>query len=168
MEQYKNMSEARVQILPLFVAAVMLLASAEGAADLPSPDLTPGAAFNVTKRQICTPGYASSVRKVSATTKRVVFQSYGLAGNHTAYCDDDDKLGCEADHLISLELGGSNDIANLWPEPYGGTVWNAHVKDKLENRLHALVCRGEVSLQDAQREIATDWIASYRQRFGEP
>jgi hypothetical protein len=39
------------------------------------------------------------------------------------------------DHLIPLELGGSNDIANLWPQSYV-TVWNAHMKDRLENRLN--------------------------------
>jgi len=42
------------------------------------------------------------------------------------------------------------------------------VKDKLENRLHAMVCRGEISLEDAQHEIATDWVAAYRKYFGRP
>jgi hypothetical protein len=138
------------------------------AADLPNPDITPGATFKVTKAKVCTPGYAASVRRVTSATKTAVFQAYGLTGNHTDYCQNDDKLGCEVDDLISLELGGSNDIKNLWPEPYGGTTWNAHVKDKLENKLHALVCDGTLSLKDAQQEIASDWIASYRKRIGEP
>lgn len=43
--------------------------------------------------------------------------------------------GCEVDHLISLELGGANAIENLWPQPFDGK-WNAHVKDRLELRLH--------------------------------
>jgi hypothetical protein len=72
----------------------------------------------------------------------------------------------EVDHLISLELGGSNDIKNLWPESYRTEPWNAHVKDKLEDRLHDLVCAGRISLAEAQRAIATDWIAAYR-RFAE-
>ena len=41
----------------------------------------------------------------------------------------------EIDHLIPLELGGSNDIANLFPEPGFGTA-SYRVKDQLENRLH--------------------------------
>jgi len=58
------------------------------------------------------------------------------------------------DHLISLELGGSNDLANLWPEPYP----DATAKDKAENALHALVCRGKLDLGVAQRGIARDWV----------
>ena len=65
-------------------------------------------------------------------------------------------------HLISLELGGApRDPDNLWPEPWFG-VWNARVKDKLENTLHDKVCGGEVPLRTAQKEIATDWIAAYQ------
>jgi hypothetical protein len=67
----------------------------------------------------------------------------------------------EVDHLISLELGGSNAIRNLWPEPYAG-VWGARTKDKLENRLHALVCAGSLTLQAAQRAISVDWVAAYQ------
>jgi hypothetical protein len=74
-------------------------------------------------------------------------------------------LCCEVDHLISLELGGSNRPANLWPEPYD-IVWNAKVKDKLENRLHKMVCAGEIDLSTAQKAIAKDWIAAYQQYEG--
>src|SRR5579883_3073482 len=157
-----------MRTVTISLVASLLTYGAALAADLPNPDLTPGAVFQVTKEQVCVPGYAKSVRAVSSATKEKVFHAYGLSGNHTSYCDNEDRHGCEVDHLISLELGGSNDEANLWPEPYGGTVWNAHVKDKLENRLHAMVCAGEISLEDAQKEIATDWIKSYQLRIGEP
>jgi hypothetical protein len=90
--------------------------------------------------------------------------SYGLTGNHSGYCGS--KQGCEIDHLNSLELGGSNEQTNLWPEPYHGTDWNAHVKDQLENFLHTHGCSGDIALDQAQKEIATDWIASYKERFG--
>lgn len=69
---------------------------------------------------------------------------------------------CEVDHLIPLELGGSNRISNLWPERLDGE-WNAHEKDELEGRLHRLVCAGKVDLETAQRAIATDWIAAYKE-----
>jgi hypothetical protein len=64
---------------------------------------------DVTATQICVPGYAKSVRDVSVSEKTQVYAGYGLAYPQApgAY---------EVDHLISLELGGSNDIANLWPE----------------------------------------------------
>ena len=46
-----------------------------------------------------------------------------------------------------LELGGSNDIADLRPEPADPRP-GFHKKDTVENRLHDEVCRGAVSLQD--------------------
>jgi len=118
----------------------------------------------ITLQMICTPGYRQCVRKVSTAIKNRVYSSYDLTGNHTGFCNS--PQGCEVDHLISLELGGSNDIKNLWPEPYEGEQFNAHVKDRLENFLHAEVCAGRISLTTAQKEIATDWKESFRRRIG--
>ncbi len=65
------------------------------------------------------------------------------------------------DHLVSLELGGSNDIANLWPEAANPTP-GFHQKDQVENYLHDQVCSGAISLSEAQVEIATDWLSVYQ------
>jgi hypothetical protein len=119
---------------------------------LPDPTLTPGATRPVTLHAICTPGSAGKARAVSAATKRAVYQRYQLIPRPGAF---------EVDHLISLELGGSNDVANLWPQPYFGRL-NAHDKDRLENQLHAQVCHGLVTLAEAQRAIATDWTAALK------
>ena len=62
-------------------------------------------------------------------------------------------------------LGGGDNIRNFWPQPYGAPVWNAHVKDALEDRLHDLVCSGELDLATAQRDIARDWTAAYKKYF---
>jgi hypothetical protein len=65
------------------------------------------------------------------------------------------------DHLVSLEVGGSNDISNLWPEPSD----EAKRKDAVENNLHGAVCNGSMSLADAQAQIRTWWTAPrYRWR----
>jgi len=72
----------------------------------------------------------------------------------------------KVDHLISLELGGSNSLKNLWPQSYVTLPYNAHKKDVLENKLHALVCSGAIDLKTAQHEIATDWIGAYRKHVG--
>jgi hypothetical protein len=56
---------------------------------------------------------------------------------------------------VSLELGGSNDITNLWPEV--GKIPNP--KDAVENKLHDEVCTGTITLVTAQEEIAKDWQA---------
>ena len=101
--------------------------------------------------------------------KRQVFQNYGLSGNNDPSCvPDASGRRCEIDHLISRELGGADDIKNLWPQPYGTHPWNAVLKDRVENRLHKEVCAGRISLKQAQREIAVDWRVPYRRYFGEP
>ncbi len=123
----------------------------------PDHRLTPGATFaGVTAADVCVSGWSAAHRNVTASKKRSVFARYHLTNVPRAY---------EVDHLISLELGGSNDVTNLWPEKYAGT-WGARAKDKLENRLHALVCAGTITLATAQHEITTDWIASYKRRIG--
>ena len=71
----------------------------------------------------------------------------------------------EIDQIVSLELGGSNDIANLYPEPGSGKA-SYYVKDKLENRLHAMVCAGSITLAAARRGIASNWETLYERVFG--
>jgi len=118
----------------------------------PDSGLTPGAVFDdVTADQVCVPGYASSVRNVTSVERAQVYVEYGIA---------DVPGAAEVDHFIPLELGGSNDITNLWPEPYQPTP-GAHEKDRVENYLHNQVCSGAMALDDAQAAIASDWYAVY-------
>jgi hypothetical protein len=126
--------------------------------DLPRPGLTPGAVLTASARQVCVPGYATAVRDVPSAELDAVYRRYGVA--HIPYQH-------EVDHLVSLELGGSNSIRNLWPEPYAGR-WGAHTKDGLENTLHELVCSGRLRLRHAQRIESTDWVAAYRRYVGVP
>ena len=129
------------------VAASALPAAPDGV-PVQNHTLTPGAVFaGVTAAQVCVSGYSASVRSVSSAEKTAVFAEYHTVATPGAY---------EVDHLISLELGGSNDITNLWPEPYAG-VSGARAKDKVENSLHADVCAGRLTLQAAQTKIAADW-----------
>jgi len=67
----------------------------------------------------------------------------------------------EIDHLIPLELGGSNDIKNLWPQPFEPRP-GAHETDVLEGWLHGQVCRVGMSLSSAQRTVARDWVAAWK------
>jgi hypothetical protein len=60
----------------------------------------------------------------------------------------------EVDYLISPSLGGSDDLQKSLAEPYAKGVWNANVKDALEDRLHELVCDGRIELSTAQQDIA--------------
>jgi hypothetical protein len=105
---------------------------------------------------VCVSGYSSSVRDVPDSEKEAVYARYGIP--HVAYQH-------EVDHLVSLEVGGSNAITNLWPEPYAGR-WGARTKDVLENKLHELVCSGQLSLPYAQHIEAKNWVKAYRLYVG--
>src|SRR5712691_5095797 len=48
-----------------------------------------------------------------------------------------------------------------WPEPYNRAC-GARIKDVLETRLKRLVCDRKLPLADAQKAIATDWVAAYK------
>jgi hypothetical protein len=71
----------------------------------------------------------------------------------------------EIDHLIPLSIAGSNDISNLWPEP-ASPAPGFHQKDNLELYVLRLVCAGSLPLAEAQREMATNWLALYAQMTG--
>jgi hypothetical protein len=138
-----------------------LLASSVNADEVTIPNqiLSPGKADpSLTKEVICDDGFRTGdYRNVSTALKNRVYIEYGIKAKE-GYCSN--GQGCEVDHIIPLYLGGSNDITNLWPQPYEGK-WNAHMKDNLEMKLHKLVCSGAITLEDAQKEISTDWIKAY-------
>jgi uncharacterized protein YceK len=125
---------------------------------LPDSACTPGDILpNATKDAICQSGYARSVRNVPTSEKNQAYAEYGITHHSSGQY--------EVDHLVSLELGGSNDISNLWPEAASPKP-GFHEKDKVENYLHDQVCSGAISLQQAQTEIATNWLAVYNQMSG--
>jgi hypothetical protein len=132
----------------------------------------PDAVSTITDEKLCSKGFTTkSVRNVSEELKAQVYASYGMK-DHVGAChcpavhEKTKKAfdeGCEVDHLVSLEIGGTNDIKNLWVQPYCGP-WNAHIKDTLENELHKLVCAGTITGDQARKEISIDWVASYKKR----
>jgi hypothetical protein len=123
-------------------------------ANRPLPDraCSPGAILTTDTSVICVPGYSKTVRDVPTSEKQQVFAEYGI--------DWSLRSEYEVDHIVSLELGGSNDISNLFPDSYS-IQYGARIKDKLEDDLHELVCTHRLSLTVAQDEIATDWLKYY-------
>lgn len=136
----------------------------------PDPILTPGDVMTTSTKAICTPGYATKARDVSTAKKLSVYEAYGLMVSGRWRLFDGVRIwqsDFEVDHLISLQLGGSNELINLWPQSYLTPTFNATSKDALENRLHWLVCHGQLALTDAQQMIREDWIGTYRMYFME-
>lgn len=118
-------------------------------AALPDTKRTPGDTLPVvTAADICTPGWATEHRHVTESIRDNVYAEYRRTRGPNC---------CEVDHLIPLELGGSNDIKNLWPQPDAPRPgWEE--KDQLENELHAEVCAGKMPLAEAQHCIAANWV----------
>jgi hypothetical protein len=140
-------------------ATCLILASVLAAPPRPSyrpdPVLTPGAGEVVPIATLCAPGFTGPRRHVTAAMKRRVYLSYGLVPVEPYVID----------HLVPLEIGGTNDVTNLWPQPVKG-LYGSKAKDRLEGALKRDVCDGKVKLEAAQRAFQGDWTRAYRRRFG--
>jgi hypothetical protein len=124
---------------------------------IPDPKLTPGYILTISREDVCADGMAEAVRLVPESVALQVFASYGI--------DQPEPGAYELDYLITPALGGADHVRNFWPQPYRDNVWNAHIKDALEDHLYRLVCAGKLELATAQRDMARDWIAAYRKYF---
>lgn len=130
---------------------------------LPDRRCSPGAYYSgLTKAVICSSTFRTgTIRSVPDSEKHQVEIEFGLAPKGYGST-------LEIDHIVSLELGGSNDPANLFPEEatFTGHLPGFHVKDKLENAAHKAVCAGTISLRSAQQEIASNWELLYKKLYG--
>lgn len=144
-----------MRALALIALTAALYASPVSAqAVVPDPTITPGAVRTTDAMDVCSHGTVQ-LRHMTRARSDAIMNFYGLpGGRHEAY---------EIDHLIPLSVGGSDDDANLWPEPRRmiEDEWPAERKDELEMRLHALVCSGRIEITEAQKAIAEDWTEAW-------
>jgi hypothetical protein len=133
------------------------------ASDLPDPALTPGAIDPYVTQEniyqtVCVKGYTKTVRPPAHYTNKLKKRQIRLYG----YADRNPKH-YEEDHLIPLSIGGAPDNPrNLWPEPRI-SEWDAKKKDRLEFVLYKMVCNQEISLEEAQHAMVTNWIEGWKQ-----
>lgn len=120
-----------------------------------------GSVLPVTKEEVCDINYPLTVKEIPIDKKEEIFNLYGIAFNVR------NRNRYETDYIISSDLGGSNNIDNLWTQSYNG-IWNAYDKDKLEVYLHTLVCKGILDLDVAQQKMAKNWVENYIRYFGNP
>jgi hypothetical protein len=132
---------------------------AAGGLYLPDADCTPGAVDPaVTEANlastICKSGYTLTVRAPTSDTSKIKALSLTQYGQTRA-------ASTEYDHLVSLQLGGTNAVSNLWPEPNrAGAPGTTNPKDAVETRLNKAVCSHRVTLSAAQNAIAHDWVTA--------
>lgn len=126
---------------------------------LPDPSCTPGAIDPAVTQEnlastICKSGYTTTVRAAASDTDKVKALSLAQYGQTRA-------ASTEFDHLVSLQLGGTNAVSNLWPEPNrAGAPGTTNPKDAIETHLNKAVCTHKVTLAAAQTAIARDWVTA--------
>lgn len=135
------------------------IANADNEPTYPDKILTPGAydpkiTQNNIKETICRHGFTKDSRHVTVATKKAVFDEYDLD-----YKKDHGKF--EVDHFVSLELGGLNDIKNLWPQRYEPRP-GAREKDVVETHLKKEICKGVITLDEARTIVKQDWFKCYK------
>lgn len=127
---------------------------------LANKKLTPGAVIaKATVALACKAGYARTVPAVSTAEAKAVFARY-----HIGYAK---RAQYQLDHLISVGIGGSNAVANLWPEPLAGK-YGARAKDAVEAKITTMVCTGRSSLHDAQHAEAGNWSTAVKVLLAKP
>lgn len=146
--------------IPLAIAVLFCVGALAG--DLPDKRMTPGA-LNPDVRQdniastVCVRGFTKTIRPPAYVTNKLKRQQIADYGYANA-----DPRDYEEDHLVALSIGGAPaDARNLWPQPRK-SQWSAAKKDQLESVLYKMVCAHEISLEQAQLAMATDWIAAWK------
>ena len=124
---------------------------------VPNRRLTPGAVRAISLNDVCSNSYSDDTQLLPASLQQKVLEEYGVG--------DAQSRDYRLDYLISPQLGGTDDVRNLWPEPQSSTPWNMEAKDALEARLHQLVCQGVIDIPTAQSALAGDWVSAYKLYF---
>lgn len=146
--------------------------------DLPDSNLSPGVARDdLSLAQICATSWGHDKRLVSEAMKKHVMDEYHM----TAASCPSGKI--EIDHIVSRQLGGADDVRNLFPQCYEVEVpgkkpsetpeFGAHKKDRLEDDFGKRICLpptdpNYLPLETARNALKTNWIAAYIERFGDP
>jgi len=150
-----TMAAAGVALVIALLPIVFERSASAGAR--PRAAITPGEVRPISLEEVCRSRDAKVVvQGIPKEIQNAVFTAYGMKPDAGRF---------EVDYLITPDLGGADSVRNMWPQPYS-TTWNARVKDKLEQRLHQMVCNGQMDLPTAQRELAADWIGAYRKYLG--
>ena len=153
------------------LALTALFAAAAQASELPNPNLTPGALdpevteANI-KDSVCKTTHFTwtEAHQPPASYLEELFVDLTKAYELT----DTNIKHYQLDHLIPLSLGGHpTDPKNIWPQQLIAK-WSARRKDYLEEIVHEKVCKGEISLKDAQQLFRTNWIEAYKKYIGDP
>jgi hypothetical protein len=132
----------------LFISIALVGNVSAEDASLPNPKLTPGRVAR---------GYEDR-RGVTEQMERKVFVRYRLPWSR--------RPQFKIDHLIPLELGGADSIDNLWPQSLRIRPYGTDRKELLTEVLQGRIAKGQMTLEQAQEQIRTDWIDAFIDHLG--
>jgi len=126
----------------------------------PDKLLTPGDALRISVSELCNSNYIKTVKTVHKARAMYVFNRYNI--------DYKDHAQYWLDHLIPVSLGGSNNVLNLWPLKYCSKqnsrkhlCAGAKEKKVVEDSLRTSVCNNNITIEQAQKIMTTDWYQEY-------
>ena len=135
-------------LLHIFIIIVVLaLFCAVTFADVPAQAIR-----TTDKHDICS-ARTGTIRHIEQSERIQAFKNAGI--------DLKESDEYEWDHRISLTVGGSNHISNMMLQSYRNRC-NAHDKDKLEVRLHSLICHDKVAVIEAQEALYNRWKDGFK------
>lgn len=138
----------------------------------PDAAMTPGSTNpDVTQatigKTICNPAWSTKSVRDTQSSPAQKAKTYALYDLTKPKNNTGANQQCELDHLISLQLGGSDKLDNIWPEcgPAGVPINRRYFKQKdaVENYLHQRICSHTITLAGAQRMIVMDWYSVYEE-----
>ena len=129
---------------------------------LPDTRCTPGAINpTLTAKVLQDPAFSTKCVRNDPTSEEEKHSTYRAYGIPEPANNDGQNQTCELDHLVPLELGGSDTLDNIWPQcgPSGVELRDRFfkLKDMVEDHLAEFVRHGKVDLEDVQKRIAADW-----------
>ena len=133
-----------------------------GAHVLPDPQTTPSVlnpevSPDTLKATVCKSGWTATVRPDVGITDKIKANSVPPGHVATEY---------ELDHLLSIEDGGApNDAHNLWMQVYDDP-YGARTKDVLETKVKTMVCKGQLTLAQAQAALVPNWLVGFVKYVG--
>jgi hypothetical protein len=136
-------TKTKVGCIALIVGTLSISSASATAptAELVPTMLNPAVTQTTIGSTICKTQWVQSQRDVNNKTKAAVFAAAGIAKA--------DQKRFVIDHVLPLELGGTNHVSNLVAQP----AVESKKKDAVENTLRRNVCANKTTLQNAQLAI---------------
>jgi hypothetical protein len=143
----------RITQVPAVLGLLLIVAASACDRSVQNAQVTQG----TIAQTICLAGYMKAVRPPPDFTNSVKQTLLKRAGY-----PESEVYKYRLDYIVPVVLGGHPRKLDNFELIRRDGANNTKRKNGIEAKLQCLVCAGEVSLADAQREASTDWQAAYQ------